>query len=117
MSWLPKNWTTLRKSPRITLTALHQVRFFLTDPLFDGEVKLANLSAGGLGFLETAPDERGGAGDGGASGYSGGSDDAPHWPSVGNYVRGELMLMERSFPVLARIVYKSAQVAGDNISG
>lgn len=89
-------FNTARKNPRITLSPLHKVRFFLSDPPFDTEVKLTNLSKGGAGFWIKDAD----------------SEEESPWPNLGTYIRGELVLLKKNFQVMMRIVYKGATVVG-----
>lgn len=91
-----------RKHARIRLTALHDVAFFPLDPLFDQPLAVSNLSEGGVGFLvATSPLDR----------DETESESFP-WPSVGNYINGELRLKGQTYLINLRIAFKGSESVG-----
>jgi hypothetical protein len=92
----PASDRSKRRGPRIQLLPLHHVEFRRRIPPPPATVRIANVSARGIGFLRGT---------------------AVGWPGCGEDVEGDLVLESSVLPVRARVVHAGNALVGCEIQG
>jgi len=80
-----------KRAPRIYMIPLHDVVFDQKHPLVERSIKIANLSASGVGFIRSA---------------------CTSWPTTGTIIRGDFVIEGNRVPMAARLVHISPMVVG-----
>ena len=81
----------ITRQPRVSIDSLHNISFDAEHPFSCKDIKLANISSTGIGFIKECSD---------------------FWPEAETVIEGTLKVLDHQTPMSARIIHITSDIAG-----